>query len=314
MKISPEIRREVSESALLLIKRAKPQINKGGDQNWMPICTTNRISYKGNDNLATVAGHCLRADSNIGNSTYDVWPYQNIADTSNDEYALASITDPLTPIASVENIAMSPDDANDAALLEVEPIVGKDPGHGFESVTPIDMDAHHKAPILGEPVAIYSFPDAAGYSPVTATGVYLGTAYVPNPANKIQRVYVVGINPKDPSNDGCNYRASGNNAKSASGFNFLELSMRNNVGYEDGQPNPSGTDVPTLGEKFRLDTLERALGIRLDGFSTLCIYQVFDHVPTNSQRDTMDGLIKGFLHRAVPNWITNVPGNATPGK
>ena len=286
-KVSPEIKENVAQSTLELLVR---NVNSGG--GYEPVCTATNVLYKGKDYVRT-ARHCITEAQVLDLDDTLGYPSQNITKQLNLTQWAVGVPGSNVPIAYLENIAISSTGYGDGALLQVDtiPTKGGPSVVSFDSIPALEYKATKAQPVPYEQVAMYGDSDVNHDKPRATTGTYLGQTYMKdnntNGTNGDVPMYVVGITAEDLRQSGCAPGDSGSAAESASGFVFGALWGTNNI-----TPSDPFSDAG-MAEKFRITTLEKELGIKLDRFSQLCFYSA-DQIDTSGQSVTMQQLVQGL--------------------
>lgn len=261
---------------------------------WSENCTGTKVRIEGQDYVATAA-HCFGEESSRymgkgGGGPQAETIAKNFSDVTNKEYAMVDPShDPVNrdehPIALFSGLSISLV-GPDWALLKPT-FIDEQFQSAFEAIPALTYTSEsHRKP--GEQVALYGVPAANDNYPVPGFGVYLGR--VPSDTDTSIFVDLVGIRAHSPSQDACNFGASGSHALFADGYVTGPLALRNNVSNTK-VANPG--DDPQIGIDNRLQ-FERELGIDMSSFETVCGFAA--PLP-----DTLSSLVAGFDQVVTPD-------------
>lgn len=296
---------------------------KGYEGDWYETCTGTKVNAVGAEYVATAAhcfGEATGAESGLidtqNNSSSQEPKALDFLHASPLEYA---ISDPLlssdqrkqTPLGIVEGIAIGVQ-GTDWALLKVRPT---DVGEAqiqprtFNDIAPFPYTsglARKQQPVAGQQVALFGVPSASQNVPVPAKGTYLGRAKTYNSFGKPVAFDYVGIKPKTPDRDTCNFGASGSSFSAdvydgKVAFVSGPLSRRLNTKYDpyspqyyvDGEPNSIVQDMTRLNIEAGMRTLENDLKVSLKSFTTICGFSVARPKKTIN---TLGDLVGAFGH------------------
>jgi len=308
-KISKETRSILVNSTVQLMNMGK---NETGA--FHPDCTGTKIIFKGQPYVLS-AGHCFIGNVNVDYGQVDGWPAQNITNGSSDNYAVGLPGDTY-PLALGDAVSYELPQFGDLTLLRVQPnSKGSSPNLSqFDEIPGVNLDKQQQRPLPGEQVGLFSDPQANNFQPVMDTGRYLGRAVenFTDSAGMTRSYYLdlVGIDPRDPKGDACNFGSSGSMAVASNGYLFGPLSWRQSIGYESGVQNYA--DNTLYETKQRLNITEKQLGIDMSQFATICGYQVINH-SSDPQKDSLESLVEGFDHFA-PIFVPQSGGPPLGGK
>ena len=309
MKVDQKERKILEDSTLTLLSR--PKVAPGETQkSWGEVCTLNMIQipgYKGTEQIASTAAHCLRGSGDTSGSNIDSSRPEavDILPSLEDEYAVADPKEFPTlrrPIGYVRGISAN-QRGLDLALLRIEPDDTRQPGERSRLLSDVHKQEYRPAitPVVGQQVALTSVPYAAGNNIGSrnhigsTVGRYLGDWYYATTNGAPRRVAIVGIKTPRPDNDRCNFGASGSSARLADKTTLSALSIRVNMGYRNGTAQAEDLyyyDSVTGEFKSRNPgrttiEIQRQLGVDLSGFDTLCGYNL-------SSRENTGALMRGF--------------------
>jgi hypothetical protein len=293
--VSAELRQKAKASTVQIGTQSKGAADKS---TWYQNCTATKMTYQARTFVLSAA-HCFADDipKHGGPEDAVMLPRAvNITSKATESYAILDPTIPehqrmsAEPLAFVTNIAINRSGDADWALLEVsqnedsDRAFGDIPGLNLQNTASGYSDIIPKPPVEGQNTVVYSIPQSSGNTEIMEPGTYLGRVYGGEIGYSSSYLYdLVGINPEDPTEDACNYGASGSQAVLADGTTTGPLAWRNNIGYPNGTREPvDGTAQHTRTDRLKI---EATTGINSDQFSTVCIYSA-------AQPDTIGSLIK----------------------
>lgn len=292
---------EVDRSDTEKLKAATVKLgvkNPEGD-TWQKHCTGIKVKYEDKIYVST-ARHCFDQDykdeylgKGGGGDVEDTG--FNITRALKSKYSIFLANDAninydanLQPIGAVRSITIDNSGDNDYALLSIFET------EDFNAIPAYEIKPINESDLVqGANVSLYGLPAASGNFPVSAKGVYLGLteeeAYSPS---KI----VVGIESvSDPSDDACNFGASGSSSVIATkNGSFLTgpLSARNSIKFGEGTPFANEGDDPKQTVSIRLHE-EGITGVDMFSFDTICYFSY-------PRLKVLNNLVNGFTHELPP--------------
>ncbi len=262
----------LANSTVKILKRLKTSTP---DVAWEELCTGNKVSYGGKVYIRSAA-HCFvkspavqKGGAADDDTAYDLTPILDY------EYAIVDPTDYLAtrannPLATVGNVAVDYS-YSDSALMTLASTSPE-----FEALQTLQLDTQTVDPMIGPVVGQEAFmvgaPESSGNTEIYAKGQYLGL--FPGSDTNTIPYHIVGLKDiYEPSEDVCNYGSSGSTSMLSDDTVLGVLTQRNNITFNlEGTP-PNDPDNPQGSLTRRMD-YEKAMGIRMDQFSTLCLYSV----------------------------------------
>lgn len=273
-KITPEIRKQLSDSTVKIIRRHKEY------PYWMEWCTATKVKI-GREVFLTSAKHCFKQEGweRLRLPSLTNTPAVNLAPISEFEYAVADPgpkkkgypTEISPAIAKITGIMVDPNNPNDLALLKPDiSDINKGPSV-FNDIPALDIMKLSKEPVPGEEVALYGLPANTNHKPVAGKGIYLGSSTMSFAHGA--KIAFVGIKAKDQTHDSCLFGASGSSGKTKDTV-FSGLAFRNNTYYYGKDSTRHPLDNSEESAAYWRTEIEKATGVEARDFTTVCMFTV----------------------------------------
>lgn len=263
-RVSRSLIRRLGVASVALVSRSRDVPDR-----WWPLCSAEWRTLNGHVFVSTAA-HCfVQADrpgaipreGSFEEFTPDEPVEYAIAKRTPSGYRISALVEAVYVYSGVDDLAVViPAPSQDVAL---------------ERLAALPLHTGARTPAAGQQAVAISYPAASHNRLVTSVGVYLGRVRYPEGTSRTRRLWdIVGIRPRRPHADACNYGGSGSTAILADGTVLGALGRRGNAGYPYG-----GRLYPPDGVDTYLYILNRLVNRLLlfvpeRRFSTLCSYSV----------------------------------------